>query len=108
MALTQAPIPIDNPVVFGEVKAAIDAAFSAERVGEFLKALKKRDLRIRDFDAVLPHLTPYLPGAGKSAQERYGALAVSDQALIREHYLTKLEQVDPEVRRKFSRVYRYE
>jgi hypothetical protein len=37
----------------------------------------------------------------------YLALTVSDQAQIREFYLTALEAVDLGLREKFSKVYRY-
>ena len=41
------------------------------------------------------------------AQTLYRALTVSDQAQIREFYLTRVEEVDPGLRRKFQQLYRY-
>jgi hypothetical protein len=41
------------------------------------------------------------------AQTLYQALTVSDQAQMREFYLTRVEEVDPGLRRKFQQLYRY-
>ena len=43
----------------------------------------------------------------KSAQQLYDALPVSDQAQVREFYLTALEAVDLPLREKFNKLYRY-
>jgi hypothetical protein len=48
-----------------------------------------------------------LAGSGRSAKQLYGALALSDQALIREFYLERIEKVEPGLREKFQKVYRY-
>ena len=42
-----------------------------------------------------------------SAQGLYGTLPLSDQAQIREFYLSKLEEVSAELRTKFQKIYRY-
>ena len=41
------------------------------------------------------------------AQKLYQALTVSDQAQMREFYLSKVEEVDPVMRTKFQQLYRY-
>ena len=45
--------------------------------------------------------------SGKTAQQLYDALPVSDQAQMREFYLTTLEAVDAGLREKFNKLYRY-
>ncbi len=40
-------------------------------------------------------------------KQLYEALTVSDQAQMREFYLTTLEEVDLPLREKFSKLYRY-
>jgi hypothetical protein len=42
-----------------------------------------------------------------SAWQLYQALPLSDQAQMREFYLSKLEAVDTALRHKFKRVYQY-
>jgi hypothetical protein len=48
-----------------------------------------------------------LAKSGKSARQWYDAVSVSDQAQIREFYLTALEAVDLSLREKFKQLYRY-
>ena len=46
-------------------------------------------------------------GKPGSAQKLYNGLAVSDQAQIREFYLSKIEEVDSTLRTKYQKLYRY-
>ena len=103
MAFEQATIAIEKPQEFGSLKAAIERTFAAERVESFLKQLEQRGMRVRKFDAVLA--AGLLDDAG--AKATYEALPVSDQAQIREFYLTRLEAVSAPLRHKFKQVYRY-
>ncbi len=41
------------------------------------------------------------------AQKLYQALTVSDQAQMREFYLSRVEEVEPGLRTKFQQLYRY-
>jgi hypothetical protein len=41
------------------------------------------------------------------AQTLYQALTVSDQAQMREFYLTGVEEVEPRLRTRFQQLYRY-
>jgi hypothetical protein len=98
----QPVLPIADPQVFGAVKAAIETAFSAGRVAEFLKSLDRSKLRIREFEVVLSK------GAfGAATASEYNRLGNSDQGQIRELYLASLEKVAPELRQKFFRLYSY-
>ena len=98
----QGVIPVADPENYGAVQSAIEAAFAAARVQDFLKSLLRAGLRIRDFELVL--------GAGilgASTAAEYNRLGNGDRGLIREFYLASLEQVAPELRVKFSKLYAY-
>ena len=103
MAFEQAAIKVEKAREFGALQAAIEQAFRPERVEEFLKQLDRKGIRIRDLDAVLAQRV--LEEA--SAQDLYQALSVSDQAQLREFYLSKLEMVDQSLRHKFKKLYQY-
>jgi len=98
----QPVLPISDPRTFNAVKSAIESSFSAGHVMEFLKSLERSKLRIRDFEDVLGKGNL---GAGTAAE--YGKLGNSDQGQIRELYLASLEQVAPEMRERFYRLYAY-
>ncbi len=96
----QAVIPIHDEKTFAEVRQAIDGSFAPARVEQFLRKVSGARLRVRQFEQVLAH--GFL---GQPAQKTYAALGNSDQGQIREHYLRSVEQVAPEVRQKFFKVY---
>ena len=100
---TQAPIEVKNQPAFGELKAAIDVAFIPADVGGFLRRIEKSGLRVRDFEGVLKKGLLKL----REAKSLYESLPASDQAQIREHYLTRLEQVDFALRSKFKKLYSF-
>ena len=98
----QATIAVENQSGFGAVKSAIDDSFSNGKISDFLKSLERSKLRIRHFEEVA--------AAGKLGPQvsaTYGSLGDGDQGMIREHYLSTLEKVDPELRRKYLKVYAY-
>ena len=98
----QAVIPVADPEAFGAVRSAIETAFSAAMVGDFLKSVGRAGLRIRDYELVL---RKGLLGPAVSAQ--YGTLGNGDQGQIREFYLASLVKVAPELRTKFLKLYAY-
>jgi len=98
----QAVIPVADPKGFGAVKSAIETAFSAGKVREFLRSLQRSKLRIRDFETVLAK------GAlGNNTENEYRQLGDSDQGQIRELYLATLEKVAPDLRAEFFKLYSY-
>ena len=108
MAFEQAAIKVERTQEFAELQAALEQAFLPERVERFLRQLDRKGIRVRDFDAVLAKRV--LEAVGKSAlnaRQSYDALPVSDQAQIREFYLSKLEGVDTALRHKFKKLYQY-
>jgi hypothetical protein len=104
----QAAIKVEKAQEFGRLQAAIEQAFLPDRVGEFLKQLERKGIRIRNLDAVLAKKVLERFGEPElNAQQLYQALPLSDQAQIREFYLSKLETVDVKLRHKFKKLYQY-
>ena len=98
----QAAIPIGDPQNFGAVREAVSSSFASPGVGEFLKSLERSSLRIRDFEGVLNRGV-----LGQSTAAEYARLSPGDQGQIREFYLASLEQVAPELRNRFFKLYAY-
>jgi hypothetical protein len=113
MAFEQAAIKIEKEQEFARLQAAVEQAFLPERVERFLKQMDRKGIRVREFDAVLSaRLLEEVTGgsvAGKelSAWQLYQALPLSDQAQMREFYLSMLETVDIALRHKFKKLYQY-
>ncbi len=112
MGFEQAAIKVQKEAEFEELKAAITRAFAVGKVEFFFKRVRSSGLRVRDLDGVLAKgllekVDDGLAKSGKTARGLYEKLTVSDQALLREFYLLKLEEVSPELRAKFSKLYQY-
>ena len=104
----QAAIKIEKTQEFARLQQTVAQAFLRETVERFLKRLDRKGIRIRNFDAVLAERV--LEGFGEpglNAQQLYESLPVSDQAQMREFYLSKLEGVDAALRHKFKKLYQY-
>ncbi|HYM76986.1 MAG TPA: hypothetical protein VE377_13515 [Candidatus Dormibacteraeota bacterium] len=106
MGFEQAAIKVEKAQEFARLQAAIEQAFLPEKVERFLKQLERKGIRIRDFDALLSQ--GMLDGdTALNAQQLYQLLTLSDQAQMREFYLSKLEGVDVALRHKFKKLYQY-
>jgi hypothetical protein len=113
----QAAIKIEKQQEFATLQAAVEQAFVPEKVERFLKQLDRKGIRVREFDAVLSarlleEVTDEArvgsaESAGLSAWQLYQALPLSDQAQMREFYLSQLETVDIALRHKFKKLYQY-
>ncbi len=102
-------IKVEKEREFGELKAAIEKSFSADRVTKFLKALESKKIRVRNLDAVFAE-DVIDTGAGSkagTARSLHSSLPISDQSQVREFYLSKIEEVDAAVRAKFHKLYQY-
>ncbi len=109
MAFEQAAIPIERHQEFQALRGAIQEVFSPSRAEKFLRLLKGEDVPVRRFEEVLAKgliERAHPRFGGHTARDLYGALTVSDQAQLREFYLQELEKVPPELRKKFSGLYR--
>jgi hypothetical protein len=112
VAFEQAAIKVEREKEFEELKAAINRAFAPENAQKYLKKIASAGLRIRDFDLVLAkgileQVDRGQAGSWKSAKGLYDALALSDQAQMKEFYLSKVEEVEPGLRAKFHKLYQY-
>ena len=109
MTFVQATIKVENEAAFGELKSAIGQVFTAGRITKFLKKLSGQNIRIRDWDAILAAGTIDVIAETKlgAARSLYESLPVSDQGQMRELYLSKIEEVEPALRARFSKLYRY-
>jgi len=109
MAFEQAAIKVEKEKEFAELKGAINRAFAPEAVERFLDEVLSAGLRVRDLDGVLAKGALEGAGAlvGRRAKDLYEALPVTDRAQMKEFYLFKIEEADPELRRKYHRLYQY-
>ncbi len=111
MGFEQALIKVEKEKEFEELKGAISRAFAPENAAKYLKRVASAGLRIRDFDLVLAkdvleQVDGTLAGSGQ-AKGLYLALALSDQAQMKEFYLSKVEEVDRVLRARFHKLYQY-
>jgi hypothetical protein len=108
VAFEKAAIKIEKAQEYAKLQAAIEQAFLPDKAEQFLKQLDRKGIRIRNIDAVLAQKVLERFGEpGLNAQQLYQALPLSDQAQIRELYLSKLEGVDMALRHKFKKLYQY-
>jgi hypothetical protein len=105
----QATIKVEKTQEFSELQGAVEQAFLPEKVERFLKQLDRKGIRVRDFDAVLAKkvLEETTSGSSLNARQLYESLSLSDQAQMREFYLSKLETVEPGLRHRFKKLYQY-
>jgi hypothetical protein len=111
MGFEQATIKVEQEQEFGELKGAIERIFRPEKVERFLRRMDKEGVRMRQWDQVIAkgiieHVDDKF-GKSTTARKLYEALPVSDQAQMREFYLSKLEEVSEELRTKFKKIYQY-
>jgi len=107
----QAQIAVTKTEDFEQLKSALDRIFTAA-LEKFYSKLQSRTVYAREFEkivdlGILESVDSGLAKSGKTAKQLYASLTVSDQALMREFYLERIEKVDAKVRQKFQKVYRY-
>jgi len=106
MAFEQAAIKVEKTQEYSRLQAAIEHVFQPAKVEQFLKQMERKGLRIRDFDGVIAQRV--LDGdTAQNSPQLYQSLTMSDQALLREFYLSKIEEVDVALRHKFKKLYQY-
>jgi hypothetical protein len=109
MGFEQATIKIEKAQEFAELRAAVEQAFLPAQVERFLKLLDRKGIRVRDFGAVLTArvLEDAAGEPGLNAKRLYQSLPMSDQAQMREFYLSQLEAVEQALRHRFKKLYQY-
>jgi len=108
----QAGIKIEKEQEFQALRQSIERVLGSALIGKFFGKLGKKSVRIREFEKVLDlklmeAVDETLAKSGHTAKQLYTALPVTDQGQIRELYLTKIEEVSPELRQKFHKLYSY-
>jgi hypothetical protein len=112
VAFQQAAIEVKKKEEFERLKSVMARAFAPDTVENLLQRVERAGVRIRDLDLVLARgvferVDPVLADSGESAKSLYDALPVTDQAQLKEFYLFQLEEVSPELRAKFQKLYQY-
>jgi aspartyl/asparaginyl beta-hydroxylase (cupin superfamily) len=98
----QATIPVVNQAAFAKIRQTLESTFAPAAAAKFLRQVEKRGQRVRDFELALQQGL-----LGKETQAEYASLPDSDRAQVREMYLQLVEQVAPELRARFMKVYTY-
>jgi len=111
-AFQQAGLRVEKLEQFEQLQSALKRTFSSKTVESFLRLLQRKGVPIRDFERVLQERVletadAGLAKSGKGAKQLYGELSLSDQAQIRELYLSALEEVELPLREKYNKLYRY-
>ena len=98
----QTVLPVEDEAHFAAVKGSIEPLFAAGNVAGYLKRVRRSKLRVRDFEGLLQRGL-----LGATTAQAYQALGNSDRGQARELYLSLVEKVAPELRRRFLKVYAY-
>ena len=106
MAFEQAAIKVEKAQEYARLQSAVEQAFLPDKVERFLKRMDRKGIRIRDFDGVLAQRVLDAETA-QNSQQLFQFLTVSDQAQMREFYLSKLETVEQALRHRFKKLYQY-
>jgi hypothetical protein len=112
MAYQQAQIAVTKTEEFEQLKSVLERILNSSAVESFYSKLQSRTVYVREFEKILDQgilesVDSTLAKSGKPARQLYASLAVSDQALMREFYLERIETVDAKLREKYRKVYRY-
>jgi hypothetical protein len=101
---------------FNELRQAISDAFEPSVVVSFVKSLEASDVRMANFEAVLPDLSNMLGGAYRrgatfstSADELFQKLDRTEQELLKSYFYTRVEMAKaefPELAQKHRNVFR--
>src|ERR1700749_4016579 len=103
MGYQQAQIAVTKTAEFEQLKSALERIFSSSALEKFYGKMQSRAIAVRDFEKVLAlgileSVDGALAKSGTTARKLYESLTVSDQALMREFYLERIEKVDRKVR----------
>ena len=111
MAYQQAQIAVTKTEEFEQLKSALERILSGA-AEKFYSKLQSRGLNVRELEKIVVAGVPEaldsaLAKSGKKARQLYESLTLSDQALMREFYLERIEKVDVKIREKYKKVYQY-
>jgi hypothetical protein len=107
MAFEQATIAVQKQDTFAALKSRIESVLEPTKIDGFMNGVAKTGFPIREWEKLLSSGLLDKQGASLTAKQLYVELGDSDKGLMREFYLTRIEQVPDAVREKHSKVYRY-
>jgi hypothetical protein len=107
VAFVQPIVKIDKEKEFEELKSLISRSLAPGEMESFLKKAEKKGVRVRQVEAAFNNGIFDEKNSGTTASTLYQALTVSDQAQMREFYLSKVEEIEPTLRHKFRKLYQY-
>jgi hypothetical protein len=100
MAFTQAQIAVENAAPYEALRNTVSSQFG--QPDAFLARISKSGVRVRDWETLLAHGL-----FGTEAKVQWSMLNPAEQGLIREFYLSQLEQVGSALRFKYRKLYGY-
>jgi len=107
VAFVQPAVKIDKEKEFEELKGLISRSLAPQQMEGFLKRAEKKGVRVRQVEAAFENGIFDEKNPGTTAFTLYQSLTVSDQAQMREFYLSKVEEIEPTLRHKFRKLYQY-
>ena len=107
MPFEQATIPVQKQDTFAALKARIESALDSNGIERFMKGVTSSGYPVRKFEQLMTAGLFDGRDSTLKAAQLYAELGDSDKGLIREFYLTRIEQVPDAIREKYSKVYRY-
>ncbi len=97
---------------FKQLRGAIDDFWGDYAMEDSLRDLASRNVRIRDFERVLPDLSSHLGGPYKrgepfatSALALYQALGDVERTRLKQYFLRKVEEIPEALKEKYSRIF---
>jgi hypothetical protein len=107
MAFEQATIAVQKQDTFAALKTRVESVLEPANIDAFMKGVAKAGFPIREWEKLLVSGLLDKQGSSLSAKQLYAELSDSDKGLMREFYLTRIEQVPDAIREKHGKVYRY-
>ena len=107
MGFEQAQIAVEKQETFAALKARVEDALAPQGIDAFMQGVMRAGFPIRQWDKLLSTGLLDKQGSNLTAKQMYADLGDSDKGLMREFYLTRIEQVPDAIREKYSKVYRY-
>jgi hypothetical protein len=107
MGFEQAEIAVQKQETFAALKSRVEAVLAPDQIDAFMKGVAQAGFPIRQWEKLLSSGLLDKQGSNLTAKQMYADLSDSDKGLMREFFLTRIEQVPDAVREKHSKVYRY-
>jgi|SRR5579872_5833435 len=106
MGYQQATIPVVDTQAFTALRGMIEAALG-EHAEKYLGSMAHFGLNIREFEKAIEKGIIERAVGQSGSHTMYGKLPVTDQGQLREFYLTRVDEVDSDLKEKYKKLYRY-